>query len=245
MIPHRMLMNGRVSTTLPTRSLQFAASASQYLFMAGGGFGALNSKKWTYHVWFKRSSTGSTQFLVHKVNSASTIQPINILFTSTDKLDIRIRNNVPSIIGRLVTNAAYNDNNWHQLVVYWDTANAVSADRLQLWVDHIRVVSFSTNTQPALNADMYDSIAAAVYIGANSGVASYFDGLLYQQAFFNNALPAVASLHNGVSPANVKGLVGLSSLLHTDITAALEDDFVLAANWGNAGGVVPAAGVPG
>lgn len=244
MIPHRMLMNGQAASP-PTRSLQFTALSSQYLFMAGTDFGVLNSKRWAYMVWFKRGSLSSTQFLVHKVNNASTIQPINILFTATDKLDIRIRNHVPSIIGRLVTNAAYNDSNWHQLVVYWDTANAVPADRLQLWIDGARVVSFSTNTQPALHADMYDTTAAAVYIGANSGVASYFDGLLYEQAFFNNALPAVVSLHNGVSPVNVKGLAGLSSLLHTNMGGSLEDDVVLTANWGNIGGVVKAAGVPG
>lgn len=237
MLPNRMCMQHRVAVAaFPTRSLAFTAASSQNLAMAGTAFGTLNSKKWTYHVWFKRASTGAV-YLVHKVNGAATIQPINILFSSSDKLDIRIRNVTPSIIGRLVTTAAYDDTSWHHLVLYWDSANATSADRLQLWIDGARVTSFSSNTQPSLSADMYDTTAADIYIGANGGLANYFDGLLYQQAFFDNALPAIGSLNNSGAPVDVKAVTGLYSLLHTNASDALEDDFVLATNWTNTNGV--------
>lgn len=233
-----------VTIDIPTRSLSYTAASSQNLFMSGANFGTLNSKKWTCHIWFKRSSTGATQYIVHKVNGAATIQPINILFSSTDKIDIRIRDNAQTIIGRLVTTASYNDSNWHQMIVYWDTANATSADRLHLWVDGARVTSFTTNTQPSLSADMYDTTAADVYIGSNGGVANYFNGLLYQQAFFDNALPAAASLINGTSPVNVKGISGLYSLLHTNAADALEDDYVLSTNWTNTNAVTKSTTVP-
>lgn len=243
MIPQRMMMGGRV-ITVPTRSLLFSAASSQYLSMTGSNFGTLNSKKWTYHVWFKRNSSGATQFLLHKVNNIATVQPITILFSSTDKIDVRVRSAVPSIIGRLLTTASYNDSNWHQMVVYWDSANATSGDRLQLWIDQARVTSFSTETQPSLNADMGDGTGADIFLGSNTGAGNYWDGYIYQQAFFDNVLPALSSLHTGGHPANVKPLSGLYSLLHTNVADALEDDYVLATNWTNTGGVVKGTDVP-
>lgn len=243
MIPQRMVMSGRKVVVTPTRSLDFESSSSQDLRMSGTNFGTLNSRKWTYHVWFKRESTGN-HFIVHKFDGPGFVQPVNFLFDASNHLDIRVRDNAPAIIGRLVTTASYTDTNWHQMVIYWDTANATSADRLQLYVDQSRETSFATNTQPSLNADMYDTTAATLYVGVNGGVANYYDGLLYQQAFFDNALPAISMLHSGGSPVDLRGMSGLYSLLHTTDSSTLEDDEVISTNWTNTNGVVKSTTVP-
>lgn len=227
----------------PNRSLDFEASSLQSLSMSGTNFGVLDSRKWTCHFWFKLKSTGSLKFLVHKANPGFS-SPLAILLTSTGQIDIRVSDS-GGIKGRLVTTGTWTSTTtWHQLVVYWDSANATEADRLQLWVDGSRITTFNTNTQPAQDTDMNDSTSASMFIGAQNGSSAFYDGLLYQLAFFDNALPDIATLHNSGSPVDLRGMAGSKSLLHTNDVDDLTDDYVLAAGWTNTNGVAKSTDIP-
>ena len=167
----------------PNRSIDFTSASSQKFTMSKANFGVLNTKKWTYHVWFKRRSIGGVTKYLFTTTSPNLME---IKITGANVLDIIVRNGAGSAIGRLVTNAAYTDTaNFHQLVIYWDSANATSADRLRLYVDQTRVTSFSTETQPSLNADMWNN-TTTYCIGSDNSSGFYYDGQLYSYAFIDN-----------------------------------------------------------
>lgn len=245
MIPQRALMTGvaTVSSTVPTHSLDFESSSSQNFSIAGSTFGALNGTTWTYHIWYKRESTGATMYFCRK-DPAGSPEPLTFRFLSNNKLDIIIRDGSGSLVGRLVTTATFTDTSgWHQLVLYWDSSNATSGDRIRLYHDQTRITSFDTSTYPSISTSVSDTADGSVYMGY-SGTSNYYDGLLYQQAWFSNALPDISTLHSGGSPVDLTGMMGLISLLNTNGTDAAEYDAVLAANWTNTNSVIKSTDIP-
>lgn len=229
--------------TVPTRSLDFESGSSQQLSMAGSSFGALNSTKWTYHIRYKRESTGVVMTLARK-DPAGSGEPLLIRFLGGNTIDIIIRDGAGPLIARKVTTATFTDTaSWHQIVVYWDSNNATAADRLQLYHDQTKITAFSTANNPSLGATATDAADGNVYMGSSGG-SSYFDGLLYQQAYFNDALPAIGTLHSGGSPVDLTGITGLMSLLNTNGTDVLEDDYVLSTNWTNTNTVIKSTDIP-
>ena len=57
------------------------------------------------------------------------------------------------------------DRGWHHFIFVWDTAQAVSTDRLAVYVDGSKVTSFATSNYPALNTDLYPGSAREHFIG--------------------------------------------------------------------------------
>ncbi|MEQ8708338.1 MAG: hypothetical protein RIC36_05050 [Rhodospirillales bacterium] len=72
-----------------------------------------------------------------------------------------------SFIFRLTSTSTtlISDRNWHHFVFAWDTDQAVSTDRLAVYVDGSKITSFSTSNYPALNADLYPGSSREHFIG--------------------------------------------------------------------------------
>jgi hypothetical protein len=82
---------------------------------------------------------------------------------------------------------------WYHFVFIRDTTQAVSSERLRVYVNGIRETSFSTESYPALNSSGYFNTNTAHYIGGGPGTNKldaymaeihFLDGLAYDPSFF-------------------------------------------------------------
>ena len=82
---------------------------------------------------------------------------------------------------------------WYHFVFIRDTTQAVASERLRLYVNGVRVTSFSTESYPALNSSGYFNTNTAHYIGGGPGTNKldaymaeihFLDGYAYDPSFF-------------------------------------------------------------
>tara|TARA_R110002110_G_scaffold10333_2_gene50698 strand:+ start:2314 stop:3723 length:1410 start_codon:yes stop_codon:yes gene_type:complete len=75
------------------------------------------------------------------------------------------------------------DRGWHHFVFVWDTTQAVSTDRLSIYVDGSKITSFSTSNYPALNADMYPGSSREHFIGRFAASAATCEAVVAQLVY--------------------------------------------------------------
>jgi hypothetical protein len=202
---------------LPTyplqRSVRLRSSASAYFNRTPAAAG--NQTTWTWSGWVKRGYLGANQGGLFFGDS-----------TTTNYCGIYFGNDVLSIINRppagtnaqLTTTQVFRDPSaWYHIVCVWNSANATSGDRVQLYVNGNRITAFSTATYPALNTASVINTAIAHEIGAtiaaSSGVGNLFDGYLEEINFIDGQAltPSSFGAYNsyGVwSPAKYTGTYG-------------------------------------
>jgi hypothetical protein len=73
---------------------------------------------------------------------------------------------------------------WYHIVATLDTGNATASDRVQLYVNGVRVTLFSSSTPAALNASSYINSTNLHAIG-RYGSSQYFDGYLTEVIFID------------------------------------------------------------
>lgn len=218
---------------VPKSSIDFEASSSQYLELSNANFGSYDHAKFALSVWVKRESTGALMPIVAKRTGGNEFQ---LIFESAGNITLRT---FDASNGEIKTTATYNSTSvWYHILAHYDGNNATAGDRMRLWVDGTEITSFATDTNPN---GAVASAGGSVRIGGFS--SSYFDGLIYQPAFFSGSLPAIGSVYNAGAPMDISGLTGLHSLLSCkwgDITK----DQILAANWTNNNAAVSSLTVP-
>ncbi len=221
----------------PTRSLSFVAASVQWLSMSDTDWGAFDRAKWTISVWIKRSSTGTLQTVFSKF---TTVPLINIFFGLGDNISFRTRDGATSRTN--TSNETLTDTgSFHNLVFWYDSANATAGLRKRAWLDGTELTWASSNDPTA----QIDSGTDAVQWGSqqNDGTAAV-DALLYEPCFFSSTNPTAASIYNGGVPVSVAAFPGLWSLLNTNATDALTLDYVRAAAWTNNNTVTKSVTIP-
>jgi hypothetical protein len=133
-----------------------------------------NTKKWTFSAWFKRSSLGSYQMLIHAFpSSASRTQ---LLLDTSDQLIVDLE---AGNTNRLVTSRQFRDlNNWYHVTVVYDSDNATSGDRVILYVNGVRETEFGTEQYPSSGATSHINTTTQHEIGSYDGAGYYFDGYM-------------------------------------------------------------------
>jgi hypothetical protein len=224
----------------PTRSLSFVAASTQYLSMSSANWGSYNRAKWAYSCWFN-TSTGNVQFIskADQTNAAASEFYIKLNSGAVEILSY----SGAAADGELRTTATtFADGNWHNLLFWFDSANATAGNRMQLWLDGTKISSFSVQSNPT---GAVDTTAELTRIGAIANdPASDMDGLIYQSAFYSGTLPSIGAIYNAGSPLDVSGISGLYSLLNTNATDPLTQDFVLATAWTNNNTVTKSSTIP-
>ena len=174
------------SNAIPTKggdynlenSLRFRSSANAYLSRTPATAG--NRQTLTYSCWFK---LGSTELhLLETGNVSSTLAGIVSLTDGT----IRIQDFVSSSQQyKLITAQVFRDpSSWYHLVFVLDTTNAISTDRLRLYINGSRVTSFSTEVYPALSYSGTLNTAEVTSIGSRSyNLSAYGDQYLTEINF--------------------------------------------------------------
>ena len=142
-----------------------------------------NRDKWTYSLWIKKCKNGVEQRLLTTSDNATFDD--NIRFNSDDSFNIICNNTTV-----LKTNRLFRDPSaWYHICVIWDSGNATSGDRCQLWVNGVRETSFSTESYPSQNQDSFINNNTRHYIGVTNVTANshFFDGYLTEVVFQNDS----------------------------------------------------------
>lgn len=157
-------------------------------------------------LWFKRTRSGVSEFLVAKQESSGDLKGYTIILPTDNKVTFVFRNN-PASSGRLIVDGttAITDTNWHHTVVTYDGSSATSGVKIYLdGSDDTGAV------QGTLSATTVNSIP--FQIGARNGGVE-FSGKIDETAVFNTELSSsdVTAIYNSGIPASLSSYSSLVS----------------------------------
>ena len=145
-------------------SCMFDYPSSTYLRDPGDNSLASDRTKGAFSAWVKRSTLtagadGTGCVIALQYNNASYYDLI--WFNSSDKLEYRSVQ-AGALYCQKITTAVYRDcSSWYHIFLRLDTTDATAEDRVQIWVNGVRITSWSTDTPPAQDhlliwSDYYD-----------------------------------------------------------------------------------------
>ena len=162
------------------RSLRFNSADSAYLSRTPGSAG--NRKTWTWAGWVKRSGFGTYQRIL-STGDTSLTKGFYFDLVSSDGITLfDYTSSVPVWV--LATTQVFRDPGaWYHLQITYDTTQAVSSNRVKLYVNGTQVTTFSTASYPSLNYEGYwnGAVSGSTLhaIGRDgSSSSSYFNGYL-------------------------------------------------------------------
>ena len=139
---------------------------------------ASNRRTWTLSVWIKRGNLDSSGFKFIFSRTEASVAA-NIAFYQ-DSLYFSAASAGHEL--NLTTNRKFRDPSaWYHIIIAQDTTQAVSSERVRIYVNGQRETSFSTETYPALNYQGYINTAALHDIGVSrpsGSLSGYFDGYM-------------------------------------------------------------------
>ena len=164
------------------RSLRFDSSSSSYLNRTPSSAG--NRKTWTWAGWFKPSNIGGTGssggHSLFSVRTGSGDSGLTDFIYNTDGTLLL----TGAATTFRITTAKFRDfSAWYHIVLQLDTTQATAADRIKIYVNGSRITEFSTNNNPAQNADLAINNATLHKIGGYSNV--YLAGYLADVHFID------------------------------------------------------------
>ena len=162
-------------------SLKFDGSSKNRLDRTPSTIG--NQKTWTWSGWIKRNkladeqvvftagaSTGGTYWAALRLNTDDSLQFIN---NSSNSTDINVN-----------TTQRFRDvSSWYHILLRVDIANTTTNDRIDLYINGVKVDDFSTQTQPGTGVNTginYNHIHA---IGGEPARNLYYDTLQMSQVY--------------------------------------------------------------
>jgi hypothetical protein len=156
------------------RSLRFRSSASAYLNRTMTT--PTNNLKWTWSAWVKRGTLGTSNQLFDGGDGSSNNFGA-LAFRTEDTLQFA-QTNGGSYNVQVYTTAVFRDPAaWYHIVVVYDSPNATSTDRIQIYVNGTRQTALTYLTGPfAQNTASKINSAIAHYIGKLDYAGIYFDG---------------------------------------------------------------------
>lgn len=131
-------------------SLRHRANASTYLSWTPSVAG--NRKTWTWSGWVKRGKldSGSNDQIIFSGRDSS--NNLTVIGWYQDQLNFSFFSG--GVTGAKRSSVVYRDTTTHyHVVVVCDTTNATASERIRLYVDGVRITSFSSSVDPSLNYD--------------------------------------------------------------------------------------------
>ncbi len=128
--------------------------------------------------WAKRATVGGTDTNV--ISGGSSGYDDTLRYTNYSSYTDAIQFYANGGTQHVITNAAFSDPTaWHHVFAKYDSANPVSADRMQLWVNGVRLTSFASSSMPSsgLDSNLLDGSIIGVG-GYNHSATQWFDGYL-------------------------------------------------------------------
>ena len=206
-------------------SVRYNDGDSPHLNINFGSDGTLN--KWTFSMWFKRSTLGTAQRLFCVLDSGIDDY---IKFGTDDKIEWGF-DHEDSNRGILITNRVFRDvSAWYHLVCRLDTTNGTAGDRMRMYINGVEETSFATDTNPPEDATGDIGRDNNHYIGS-SGSSQYFDGYFAEVCMINNQSLAPTSFGEFDEDSGIWKPIDVSDL--TPGTNGFYLDFEASDNLGN------------
>ena len=166
LLANSSVIGGDVDTGDIGHSLRCRGAASAYLNRT---FGAGNRFKWSFSTWVKLGNLGTRHTLLNSLVDANNRAYLEINDSGILRFD-----DFDSSTQRClkVSTAVYRDpTSWMHIVCECDTANATAEDRLRIYVNGVRVTSWTTNTNYSSSFDGFINRNGVHYINwVNSNV---------------------------------------------------------------------------
>lgn len=162
------------------RSLRFRSIGSAYLDRTPSVAG--NRRTWTWSGWGKRGEL-ARHTLFHAATDPT--DQFAIEFAADSTIAITDFRSGGAIVSYKATTAMYRDPSaWYHVMVATNTTLATAEDRFKVYVNGIRITSFSTNTlNTAQNADLTVNSTGFHRIGLSQYETFYLDGYLSEVNF--------------------------------------------------------------
>lgn len=182
---------GAIDTGDIEHSLRFRPGNSPVL-KRGAYSVTTDGTKYTFSTWAKRGRIDTSVDLFTFVSTVGNAEQAGIQITATGAIRWWQYNSVSGYFFQKITTALFRDPTSHfHLVCRYDTSNAVAEDRCQIFVNNVRLTSFSTNTNPSLNlVTYYKNGSFYPNIGSdnrnNTGSLGHFDGCLSRICFVDS-----------------------------------------------------------
>ena len=164
-----------------SRSLRFNSGDSAYLSTTPTSAGTSRTT-WTISFWAKRAALGTSQWLFF--TSDLTSNTTAAVFTANDTIEFYELQSA-SYVSRLITTAVFRDlSAWYNFVFTWDTSNGTSTDRARIYVNGVRLDTFSTATYPSSGVQSRWNNNVEHYFARGVG-SEYFSGYLADVHFID------------------------------------------------------------
>ena len=199
--------------------------ASTYLTKAADN--AANQNIFTLSAWLKPASSAfNGAFLSFAESSVRYVR----MFFESGKLCIKQAYD-GSTEADTKTTALYKDNSsWYHVVIAVDSTQAVSTDRIKMYVNGEQITSFSSVDYGAINTDFVTRTTC--YVGQSGNSDNYFDGLMSQVIYIDGTQYAASTFGStdstsgewkpNADPSVTYGSTGFK--LTFEDTSALGDD---------------------
>ena len=210
-------------TTVHTidQSIRFNDDDSAYMSRT---FSASNRKTLTFSCWVKRGNQGTNQniFGPQTSNSGSGTYGV-IRLNPQNELDIFDYTNGTTNWRLQSTQLLRDSSAWYNFVFSMDTSNAVSTERLRMYINGQKVTDFDVETYPSLNYEGQWNNNLSHEIGAiqRGSTNQYFDGYLAEIVFIDGQALDPSSFGETNSsgiwvPKDVSGLTFGTNGFHID-----------------------------
>jgi len=164
------------------QSLRFNDDDSAYLSWTPSSAG--NRKTWTWSGWVKRGNIGFGNIQIFGAGTGPNAdnQAYIVINEAIEFFEYE-----PAYNFRKVTTQVFRDASaWYHILVAFDTTDSTADDRIKIYVNGIRVTSFSTSVNPSLNHDsLMINTANGHQLGAFWTGGANFDGYLAEVNFID------------------------------------------------------------
>lgn len=222
----------------PTQSIDFEASSSQRLQISNTDWGTLNRSKCAWSFWLKPETATSGDFC----SKSGTTDYEWRFALSGSKVNVLFLKSGGTSNGSGISTNTLSAGTWAHVMIHFDYANATSSERFKMWINGAAetIASYS-----APSAALQTTTEPVNIASRESGGSDFYDGLLYQVAFFSNYLPSISEIYNTVTnkPKDIRTVTGLHSLL--DVAGgSVVSDYVLSADWTNTNTATASSDIP-
>lgn len=196
-----------------SNSVRFDGS-SAYMHLTHSS--ASNSKTFTWSAWVKRCGEDSDFFISGGTSSGAYTQ---VGFQSNK---LAFYDQSSGVLASLYTNRLFRDPSaWYHVVFAIDTTQGTASNRIKIYVNGVQETSFSTETYPSQNQDLYFGDNEIIAIGTlhyTAGSVDYHNGYLADVHYIDGSQKAPTDFgetnDNGVwIPKQYTGSYGTNGFL--------------------------------
>ena len=206
-----------------------------------------NLDAWTFSTWVKFCNNDDYHSLFGAGDSSSNQMVIYRLSDGAIRFQLYAG---ASFVGRLITTRKFLDTSrWYNVVAVWNSGSSDSGERMRIFVDGVRITSFSTEVYPSQNLDGFVNDASYKHFIGNdtAALANASDVYLSQTVLLDGTTVANADNFGQVDtstgrwiPKQITGLTMGTNGFFMDYAASganLGDDAAGSIDYANDGGI--------